>query len=444
MAELTRVDVTSRFDNHIVTLLEGLDAQRTEVASAYDFNKLLSDHGGCDGAASGDDQLQLNVGGRLFEVRRKHLTSVKDTLLGALFGGRWDSRLIPLDGHGQQAQRVFVDVCPRAFEVVHEALLEGKPVVDQLMADAKTRNYQGDPMAHTHGRQADRRLRNLSSRLLHCTLPPIQKPFADVPEADVRNEVTVTTSGESGALGAFIGTMQNFIAAYQARQKEIDTQRQELMLQHGELTNEIKAVTPFFAPLMGADPIRSVSVCGHSISTVQSTLDNMGCIALSNRFDMWPSPIEDVPVDHIGRLIDYYRRKRHAASLTDTQLLGGVRMPLLVDGAARQESFNKTAAMYGVETHSKPVGQLLEEKSEEGTCVLCLDRPPTVVYFPCKMQCVCAACHERLLQRVPRAARPGSGSRAGSLYRDHHGLRCPACRSVVEYATEIDGARRTA
>ena len=64
----------------------------------------------------------------------------------------------------------------------------------------------------------------------------------------------------------------------------------------------------------------------------------------------WPAPIEDVPVDHVRRLVDYYRRKRHAASLPDTHLLGGVRMPLLMESAAKQESFNKTAQMYGVDT----------------------------------------------------------------------------------------------
>ena len=40
------------------------------------------------------------------------------------------------------------------------------------------------------------------------------------------------------------------------------------------------------AALSDGDAIRSVEVCGQLISTTQSTVDEMGDIALSHRFDL--------------------------------------------------------------------------------------------------------------------------------------------------------------
>ncbi|CEM16830.1 unnamed protein product [Vitrella brassicaformis CCMP3155] len=340
MEPFTRHEALCRLDRQILGPMESLEAERAEIASTYNVGRLLSDHGASDGsAASGDDLLLLNVGGSVCCVRRKHLTSSKGSLLAVLLGGRWDGRL------GRDADnRIFIDVCPRAFEAMLEDLLGGEDSVDHLVDDAKKRNYQG--------------LHDFWTALL---LSPIDKSPTDASAATPKNskEPTLPSQGVLPELRGVVAEVEKFIKTFTAKKKELDRDRAAKKAVYDQAMIEIKAVTPFLAPLSGGDPIRSVDVCGMFVSTVQYTLDQMGDIGLRNRFDMWPSPVEDVPVDHVRRLVDYYRRKRHAASLTDTQLLigEGVKAPLQLDGVAKQESFNKTAAMYGIDTHSSPHGQ---------------------------------------------------------------------------------------
>ncbi|CEM26009.1 unnamed protein product [Vitrella brassicaformis CCMP3155] len=101
---------------------------------------------------------------------------------------------------------------------------------------------------------------------------------------------------------------------------------------------------------------------------------------------------------------------------------------------------------------SKLEGRLQEREAppaaDRGTCVLCLDQPPTVVYFPCKQQCACAGCHERLMrtheaakrekQRLERTRR-----RVPDDVKRDAVLRCPACRTEAEYASDLHGVRCT-
>ncbi|CEM04294.1 unnamed protein product [Vitrella brassicaformis CCMP3155] len=101
---------------------------------------------------------------------------------------------------------------------------------------------------------------------------------------------------------------------------------------------------------------------------------------------------------------------------------------------------------------TKLEGQLQEREAppaaDRGTCVLCLEKPPTVVYFPCKQQCACAGCHERWVRtheaakrekkRLERARR-----RVPDDVKRDAVLRCPSCRTAVEYASDLRGVRRT-
>ncbi|CEM32329.1 unnamed protein product [Vitrella brassicaformis CCMP3155] len=338
MEPFTRHEALCRLDRQIVGPMERLEAERADMASSYDIGKLLSDHGALDpSAASGDDLLKVNVGGSHSSVRRKHLTSVEGTLLAVLFGGRWDGRL------GRDADnRVFVDVCPRAFDAMLEAILDGQGAVDRLMDEAKTRNYQG--------------LHDFWTAVL---LSPIDKPSTDASSAAQGHseEPTVASHGLPAELRGVVAEVESFVKTFVAKKNDLDSERAAKKAAYDQTMMEITAVKPFLAPLSGGDAIRSVDVCGQTVSTTQSTLDVMGDIALTNRFNLWPAPIEDVPVDHVRRLVDHYRRKRHAASLPDTKLMGGVRMPLVMDSAPRQETFNKTAAMYGVDTQSSPHGR---------------------------------------------------------------------------------------
>ncbi|CEM05776.1 unnamed protein product [Vitrella brassicaformis CCMP3155] len=339
MEPYTRHEALCRLDRQIIPLMEILEAERADIVSSYDIGKLLSDHGALDpSAASGDDLLKLNVGGSHSSVRRKHLTSVEGTLLAVLLGGRWDGRLVR-----DADSRIFIDVCPDAFGAVRDTLLEGgKEAVDQLMDQIKERNRSGP--------------HDFWTALL---LSPIDKPSSDAPTTTQAecDEPTVPSEGLLSELSGFMSEVESFVKTFTAKKNELDSERAAKKAAYDQTMMEITAVMPFLAPLSGDDPIRSIDVCGTLISTVQSTSDEMGDIGLHNRFDMWPAPIEDVPVDHVRRLVDYYRRKRHAASLPNTHLLGGVRVPLLTERAARQETFNKTAQMYGVDTQSSPNGR---------------------------------------------------------------------------------------
>mmetsp|Transcript_44243 Transcript_44243/g.125158 ORF Transcript_44243/g.125158 Transcript_44243/m.125158 type:complete len:454 (-) Transcript_44243:460-1821(-) len=324
MEPLTRVNATSQLDLQVVTLLESLDERRKD--NTYDISKALTQHGASDGsAASGDDLLLLNVGGSVCCVRRKHLTSSKGSLLAVLLGGRWDGRLIR-----DAENRVFIDVCPRAFEAMLEGLLEGgKDALDRLMDEAKTRNYQG---AH-----------DFWTAVL---LSPIDKPSTDASSAAQGHseEPTVTSHGLPAELRGVVAEVESFVKTFVAKKNDLDSERAAKKAAYDQTMMEITAVKPFLAPLSGGDAIRSVDVCGQTVSTTQSTLDVMGDIALTNRFNLWPAPIEDVPVDHIRRLVDHYRRKRLGASTED------IDAPLKIGKNAEQAAFDINAAMYGVKT----------------------------------------------------------------------------------------------
>ncbi|CEM05756.1 unnamed protein product, partial [Vitrella brassicaformis CCMP3155] len=134
--------------------------------------------------------------------------------------------------------------------------------------------------------------------------------------------------------------------------------------QYDGLIKEVMAVSAFLKPVSGDDPIRSVEVCGHLIATAESTLTEMGNVALASRFQLWPAAVEDVSEEHIRRLVDYHRRKRHAAAVADECLQGCVAVPLKMGNGPKQDFFNKTAAMYGVDLSGIDLSVETEESAE--------------------------------------------------------------------------------
>ncbi|CEM32335.1 unnamed protein product [Vitrella brassicaformis CCMP3155] len=328
MEPLTRVNATSQLDRHVVALLESLDERRKD--NAYDITKAMAQHGASDGsAASGDDLLLLNVGGSQSCVRRKHLTSIKGTVLAALFSGRWDGRLIR-----DADNRIFIDMESEAFEKVRNTLFEGgKAAVDLLMTEMANRNYRG-----------------LHDFWVRRLLSPIEKPSRKRIRTD---EAPSVSAGGVDELRGFCKTVESFLKGYMAEKAKVDEEVQQQKHQYDGLIKEVTAVSAFLKPVSGDDPIRSVEVCGKVIMTADSTLTEMGNVALASRFQLWPAAVEDVSEEHIRRLVDYHRRKRHAAAVTDECLQGCVAVPLKMGNGPKQDFFNKTAAMYGVDLSVK-------------------------------------------------------------------------------------------
>ena len=77
--------------------------------------------------------LKLNIGGKPLDVRRSTLTIAQNSMLAAMFSGRYD-RSLPKDASG----RFFVDDNPRCFQKLVEAL--------QLRKIAKANDKIGAPV----------------------------------------------------------------------------------------------------------------------------------------------------------------------------------------------------------------------------------------------------------------------------------------------------------
>ncbi|CEM32276.1 unnamed protein product [Vitrella brassicaformis CCMP3155] len=70
----------------------------------------------------------------------------------------------------------------------------------------------------------------------------------------------------------------------------------------------------------------------------------MGDITLRHRLDLWSRTraVEVMQPDHIGRMVDHYRRKRLGASTKD------IVAPLKMTSTIEQAAFDVNAAMYGI------------------------------------------------------------------------------------------------
>ncbi|CEM01030.1 unnamed protein product [Vitrella brassicaformis CCMP3155] len=213
-----------------------------------------------------------------------------------------------------------------AFEKVRNTLFEGgKAAVDLLITEIANRNYRG-----------------LHDFWVRRLLSPIEKPS----RKRIRTEKAPSVSaGGVDELRGFCKAVEPFVSSYMAEKDKLVEGLQQQKHQYDGLMKEVTAVGPFLKPVSGDDPIRSVEVCGRIISTAESSLTEMGDIALANRFQLWPGAVEDVSEEHIRRLVDYCRRKRQAAAITDECLQGCVRVPLKMGNSSKQEFFNKTAAI---------------------------------------------------------------------------------------------------
>ncbi|CEM05775.1 unnamed protein product [Vitrella brassicaformis CCMP3155] len=289
-------------------------------------------HGASDpSAASPDDVLMLNVGGSEWRVKRQHMTQgegVEGTLLAALFSGCWDGRLVRDD-----KQRVFIDICPEAFKTIHTAILNAATLRQAgkaasavtLLEDASQRDYTG-----RHG---------FWTELL---LSPLDKAASAAPPSGV-TEPRLSATDSPAAMGDAVKTLEAIMKSFTKEKARLEGLLQAAQGRRDNLDKEIQAVSPFLLPLSGGDAIRSVDVCGQVISTTQSTLDEMGD-ELRNRFDMWPRPVEVVQPDHIGRMVDHYRRKRLGASAADMAAV------LKMANSTEQAAFDVNTAMYSVKT----------------------------------------------------------------------------------------------
>ena len=136
----------------VTAIGDAISQLHTDIRQAdEDAQRERQQHGASDpSAAAPDDTLLLNVGGHLMSVRRQHMTQgegVEGTLLAALFGGCWEDRLIKDD-----SQRVFVDICPKAFKAVHKAILNAETLrsagkaasVGHLLNEVAKRDQTGE------------------------------------------------------------------------------------------------------------------------------------------------------------------------------------------------------------------------------------------------------------------------------------------------------------
>ncbi|CEM25964.1 unnamed protein product [Vitrella brassicaformis CCMP3155] len=92
-----------------------------------------------------------------------------------------------------------------------------------------------------------------------------------------------------------------------------------------------------------------------------------------------------------------------------------------------------------------------EQAMRDGTCVACLERPPSVVFFPCKQRCLCAGCwakishnHERAKREAERLRQAGRDDKAWPMYvRRDAELRCPACLTKAVFACDVEDIKAT-
>ncbi|CEM38800.1 unnamed protein product [Vitrella brassicaformis CCMP3155] len=326
----------------VTAIGDAISQLHTQIRQAdEDAQRERQHHGASDpSAASPDDTLLLNVGGHLMSVRWQHMTQgegVEGTLLAALFGGCWEGRLIKDD-----SQRVFVDICPEAFKAVHKAIL-----------NAETLRSAGKAASVGHLlNEVAKRDKGRHGFWVKLLTTPLDKDVTEgTGSADSVPTGSLTSSPTEAA--AALKAMEAILKAFANEKARLEGQLRAANTRRDNLDKEIKAVEPFLLPLSGGDAIRSVEVCGQLISTTQSTVDEMGDIALSHRFDLWSSSraVEVVDPDHIGRMVDFYRRKRLGASPADMAAV------LTMAGETDQAPFDVNAAMYGIVKTDTPTLQ---------------------------------------------------------------------------------------
>ena len=109
-------------EKHLSDQLADLDSRETSLTER--INKLnktkedtANDNGNLD--ASPEDLIEINAGGKQIVAKRSTLIQLKDTMLEALFSGRWEKRL-QRDKNG----RIFLDVNSTCFQAIVDYLNE--------------------------------------------------------------------------------------------------------------------------------------------------------------------------------------------------------------------------------------------------------------------------------------------------------------------------------
>lgn len=98
------------------TVHGSLQAKASEVRERLEALKLrrvaLAEQNGLTDVKD-TDRLTINVGGSRVRVPRSTMTQIPDTILEALFSGRWDQKLLR-----DQKGRIFLDLPPRCFRKI--------------------------------------------------------------------------------------------------------------------------------------------------------------------------------------------------------------------------------------------------------------------------------------------------------------------------------------
>ncbi|CEM06946.1 unnamed protein product [Vitrella brassicaformis CCMP3155] len=351
---LTEHSILSHLHVPVVRLCESLKPLEQEIIAMQEsVEGCMHTHGIADpSAASPDDVLQLSLGGTERRFVRKHLTEgegVEGTLLGALFSGRWDGLFIEDD-----SQRMFLDVDADAFRIIHKAILEGRAVqqatrdggrdgfwISHLLTEAEKRQHKG--------------LHDFWIKKLLSSINLSQTPAGKGEQLPaVRQPPSVPAEGIPSTASGLVTALNDVLKAYHDKKSKLEGELGAEKIRYEQLMTEAEAVTPFLRPVSGDEVIRSVEMCGETIATTQSTVDEMSD-KLRNRIDMWSRPVEDVPPDHMSRLVDHYRRKRLGASPDEA----GVPLTM-TDTVAAQRAFSINADMYGVKTDGRPTALLVE------------------------------------------------------------------------------------
>ena len=108
-------------EKHLSDQLADLDSRETSLTERINkLNQMKSVTASDNGIdASPDDLIEINAGGKSIVAKRSTLTQLKDTMLEALFSGRWEKRL-----QRDKKGHIFLDVNSTCFQAIVDYLNE--------------------------------------------------------------------------------------------------------------------------------------------------------------------------------------------------------------------------------------------------------------------------------------------------------------------------------
>ena len=116
---LLAMQLAANTDAHFAAMEAMRSALRERGAELQHQQLVLEETKRCLAEENGEMKktLKLNVGGVNMKASRESLTQFPNTLLGALFSGRWDRKLAR-----DRKNRIFLDVDPDCFDIILEFL----------------------------------------------------------------------------------------------------------------------------------------------------------------------------------------------------------------------------------------------------------------------------------------------------------------------------------